>query len=394
MKLKNKITLLLVLVALSLGPLATCIFGQGSSPGLDKEIQKVFDDRDMSGLAIAVVSNDSIIYRKTLGYRILEGNGKTADVLNEDDLFALASVSKTFIATTIMRLVDDKKLKLDDDAQKYLGFRLRNPNSPSKKITVKHLLTHTSGITDSHGWWNIEYINPEQDKEYFKSYTKHEPGKHYEYCNLNYTLLGGVIEGVTGKRFDEVVDEIIMRPLGLGGSFNTNKLDKSKFVDYYYYDKSKKKREVNDYFYRTYEQLEPANYVLGKNLSLEYPAAGMKITSGDLAKYMMMHMNDGQLGDTRVISKKSELQMQKNYVGSSNYGLSYRQYKGLIPDAVLHGQTGGGGGVKTCMIFDRDRKIGFVILSAGADSDYIDGYGDIHKPLIKILYKYLFADGE
>jgi len=394
MKLKNKIAILVVLIAMSLGPLAIHIFGQNDPVGLENEIQSVFDKRKMSGLAIAVVSGDSIIYQKAMGHRVLPEDGKPGDALREDDLFALASVSKTFIATVIMRLVDDNKLKLDDDAQKYLGFRLRNPYSPSKKITVKHLLTHTSGISDSHGWWNIEYIKPEQDKEYYKSYTKNEPGKHYEYCNLNYTLLGGVIEGVTGKRFDDVVDEIIMQPLGLGGSFNTNKLDPGKFVDYYYYDKSKKKREVNDYFYRTYKQLEPASYELGKNLSLEYPAAGMKITSGDLAKYMMMHMNDGKLGDTRVISAKSERLMQKNYVGSSNYGLSYRQYTGLIPGSVLHGQTGGGGGVKTCMIFDRDRKIGFVILSAGADSDYIDGYEDIHKPLIKILYKYLFADGE
>lgn len=370
------------------------IFGQGGPAGLDKEIQKVFDDRKMTGLAIAVVSGDSIIYQKSMGYRVPPENGRKAELLREDDLFALASVSKTFIATAIMRLVDDGKLKLDDDAQKYLGFTLRNPNCPDKKITVKHLLTHTSGITDSHGWWNIDYINPGQDKEYYKSYTKNLPGKHYEYCNLNYTLLGGVIEGVTGKRFDSVVDEVIMVPLGLGGSFNTNKLDSGKFVDYYYYDESKKKRELNDYFYRRYPQLNAANYVLGKNLSLEYPAAGMKITSGDLARYMMMHMYGGKLGDVRVISEKSEKQMQKNYVGPSNYGLSYRRYEDLVPGSVLHGQTGGGGGVKTCMIFDPKEKIGFVVLSAGADSKFIDGYGDIHKPLIKILYKYLFADGD
>ena len=384
----------MVLVALSLGPFAMHIFGQGAPAGLEEEIQKVFDDRKMTGLAVAVVSGDSIIYQKAMGYRVPPEEGVTPDTLQEDDLFALASVSKTFIATAIMRLVDEKKLKLDEDAQKYLGFRLRNPNSPDKKITIKHLLTHTSGITDSHGWWNIDYINPSKDKEYSKSYTDNVPGRHYEYCNLNYTLLAGVIEGVTGKRFDSVVDEFIMEPLGLGGSFNSNKLDKAKFVDYYYYDESKKKRMINDYFYRQYPQLEPAKYVLGENLSLEYPAAGMKITAADLARYMMMHMNYGQLGGTRVISKKSEQQMQKNYVGSSNYGLSYRQYEGLVPGAVLHGQTGGGGGVKTCMIFDPEKKIGFVVLSAGATSAEIDGYGDIHKPLIKALYKYLFADGK
>lgn len=394
MKLKNKIAIFVMLVALSVGPLAVGLFGQSSHDNLEKEIKSVFDNRKMSGLAIAVVSGDSIIYQNTMGYRVLPDGKNAGDLLEEDDLFALASVSKTFIATTIMKLAEEKKLSLGDDAQKYLNFPLRNPNSPSKPITIQHLLTHTSGITDGHGWWNIDYINPAKDKNYAKSYTNNLPGRHYEYCNLNYTLLGGVIEGATGRRFDEVVDEYVMRPLGLTGSFNSNKLDKSKFVNYYYYDEDEKIVALNDYFYRQYPQLEPDKYVLLENLSLEYPAAGMKITAADLARYMMMHMNDGKVGKTRVISKNSERKMQKNYVGSSNYGLSYRQYEDLIPGTVLHGQTGGGGGVKTCMIFDRDRKIGFVVLSAGAESKYIDGYGDIHKPLIKALYKHLFENGD
>lgn len=362
--------------------------------GLDREIAAVFENLKMTGLGIAVVKGDSIVCQKSLGYRVIPDSNNKGDLLQNDDLFSIASVSKTFIATTILRLVEERKCGLNDDAQKYLNFNLRNPAFPSTPITLKQLLTHTSGLNDDYGWWNIDYINPEIDKDYYKRYSDYRPGTHYQYCNLNYTILGAVIENITKERFDKVVDKYIMAPLGLKGGFNQNVLDSTKFVNLYTRDKDTGEIGLNNYTYKRYSILNPENYRLGKNLSLEYPAAGMKISSGDLARYMMMHMNWGQYEGKRIISKKSEKSMQRNYVGSGNYGLSYRQYRDLVDGKVLHGQTGGGGGIKTCMIFNPEDRYGFVILSAGADSGYIDGYGDIHKPLIKILYNHLIKDAD
>ncbi len=358
---------------------------------LEKDILEIFDKLRMTGLGIAVVKNDSIIWKHSFGYKVLPENGKNGIELDDDDLFRIASISKTFIATAIMQLVENNELSLDEDAGKYLPFKLRNPYFPEYPITIKMLLTHTSGINDSNGWWSIDLINPDENTDYIKSYTAAKPGKNYKYCNLNYCILGAVIEGVTQERFDKIIKDKIIDPLNIYGSFNRFELDPDKFVKLYRYNEDTDTFNEDDEAYRSYKKQLIDDYKLCKSLGLEYPSSGMKISPSGLAKYMMMHMYDGSLHGIEIISNESEDLMRENYVGENNYGLSFRQYKGLIPGDTLYGQTGGGFGLKSAMIFNPKDKYGFVILCSGSSSKYIDGYVDIHKPLIKILYKHLIS---
>jgi len=76
--------------------------------GLDREIAAVFENLKMTGLGIAVVKGDSIVCQKSLGYRVIPDSNNKGDLLQNDDLFSIASVSKTFIATTILRLVEER----------------------------------------------------------------------------------------------------------------------------------------------------------------------------------------------------------------------------------------------------------------------------------------------
>lgn len=363
-------------------------YASPSDADLDREIERVFDDLDMTAMTIAVVHNDSVIYIKSMGYRVLPDESQKGDTVSKDDMYCLASVSKTFIATTIMRLVDDRKIKLNDAAEKFLSFKLRNPNSPSVPITIKQLLTHTSGLQDLDSKWNPDSVNPKISHNYTRFYLKH---KQYKYCNLNYSLLGRIIEGVTKRPLDTVIDSLILEPLDIKGGFNTILLDKDRIVTPYYHGKDGKWL-INDYVIKRYPMLLPGRYELQKSDYLTFAPAGMKISAGDLAKFMMMHINHGILNGQRVIKAKSAREMRHNYVGANNYGLSFRQYDDLIEGKTLQGQTGGIEGMKTCMIFEPENNTGYVILTAGAKSKYIDGYGDIHKPLIRALYKHLIEN--
>lgn len=384
---------LLILIAVIIVTLPVSALSPESIQKMEESIQQHFDDHGMTALGIAVTHGDSIIYQKSFGYRVRPQNGQPGELLEDDDLFRIASVSKTFIATTILRLQEEGKLDINDDARRYLNFPLRNPKYPRTPITVKNLLTHTSSLNDSRSWWNLDYVNPEKDDNYTRCYSDYRPGKGYKYCNLNYALLAAVIEGATGRRFDSEVDRVIMRPLGLNGGYNTNLLDSTKFVRNYYRDDKDGITlidNVENFYPYKYQIMD--HYQLGRSLGLEYPAGGMKIDTGSLARYMMMHCHGGVLDSIRVITPESEELMRRNYVGRNNYGLSYRQYRDLLPGKLMHGQTGGNPGAKTCMIFDPVEDIGFVILTSGAKTDYIDGYGDIHAPLIRLLYQSLFQN--
>lgn len=387
-------TRIIILLALLCPFISTAQAGRPDYAALDREIQKVYDQVGMTALSIAVVKGDSVIFSDIRGWKVIPNGpekNKKGIPLKSDDLFDIMSVSKTFVATAIMRLVEEKKMRLDDPADKYLDFPLRNPRYPDIPITVKQLITHTSSINENHCWWILDSINPHKARDFAQSYSPTRPGEQYDYVNTNYTVLGAVIEGAAKKRFSTVIDDIIMRPLGIGGSFDQNSLDKNKFVGLYYVD-DKGDTVNNDYVYHQLWPLRPESYKLGETVWLNYPACGMKITARDLARYMRMHMKWGKLDGKRIISKKSEQLMQKNYVGRHNYGLSYRQYPNLVEGKVLHGQTGGGAGIKTCMIFEPDDEYGFVILSAGAKVKDRDGFSQIHQPLIKTLYKYLLKD--
>ncbi len=366
------------------------LFAKNSESYLNSQIDSIFKKMKMTGLGIAVTKEDSIIYVKSFGYRDIPSadNDNIGEPLDNEDLFRIASISKTFIATVILQLVEEGKLNLDDDVQNYLKFPLRNPLFFDDPITIKMLLTHTSSINDSQKYWSLDIINPNVSKEYFECYSKTKPGVVYKYCNFNYLLLGAVIEGVTNNRFDVEIDQRIMKPLGINGGFNCNVLESEKFVKLYRYDKDKGTFKEDDEAYRPYKYQIQDHYVLGESLGLAYPPSGMKITTSNLAKYMMMHMHGGILNGVRILSEDSEKRMRDNYVGKHNYGFSFRQYRNLIHDTILYGQTGGGFGLKSAMIFDPTHKMGFVIISSGSASEYIDGYGDIHKPLIQLLYSF------
>ena len=111
------------------------------------------------GLSVVVVKDGRLIYTKAFGLKDVE----RGTPLDENDLFRIASISKSFSATSIMQLVEAKKISLDDDFGDLVGFRVRNPKYPGKVITLRMVLSHTSSVNDSQGYFNLDVINPDKN---------------------------------------------------------------------------------------------------------------------------------------------------------------------------------------------------------------------------------------
>jgi CubicO group peptidase (beta-lactamase class C family) len=331
----------------------------------EAEIQNVMKQRSVVGLAVAVVKDGKIIYTHSFGQKNIESNIALAD----NDIFRIASISKSFSSTSIMQLVEAKKIKLSDDIGDLVGFKVRNPKFPDQVITLKMVLSHTSSINDSEGYFTLDAINPAKNPNWQKCYNNYAPGAGYEYCNLNFNMVGTIIEKISGERFDQYVKHHILDPLGLYAGYCVDSLDKSKFVTLYEYNDKTKTFTAAPSAYNPRSE-EVRNYTMGYSTPIFSPTGGMKISATDLAKYMTMHMNYGKYEKGRIISKKSSKLMQTKLSDEENYGLALRISDQLIPGKTMVGHTGSAYGLYSVMFFEPKEKFGIVVITNGCNPIY------------------------
>jgi CubicO group peptidase (beta-lactamase class C family) len=160
---------------------------------------------------VLIAEQGKIIYKKSLGY----SNFSTKKKLNENTMFLIASLSKSFTAIAILMLVEDDKLQLTDTLTHYF------PSIPYKNITIEHLLTHTSGIPDYmklfDKYWDKSQVASNTDViDLLSRYHPpilFKPNEQYSYSNTGYALLGSIIEKVSGVSYSKFLSKRIFKPL-------------------------------------------------------------------------------------------------------------------------------------------------------------------------------------
>jgi len=353
------------------------------SQEVENDFKQVMEKYSAVGAAVAVVKNGKIVYTHAFGLKDLENKLP----LGEQDIFRIASISKSFSATAIMQLVEAGKISLDDDFGDLVGFKIRNPKFPDQKITLKMALSHTSSLNDSQGYLNLDVINPDKNPDWAKCYNNYLPGTKFDYCNLNFNLIGTILEKQSGQRFDNYIKKQILRPLGLYAGYCVDSLDSTRFVKLYEYHTDTKTYTPSPAAYAP-RRAEIANYVMGYTTPIFSPTGGMKISASDLARYMMMHMNYGKANGVRIISKKSAKEMQTALSADEGYGLALRSAENLIPGVKLTGHTGSAYGLYSTMFFNQQQKYGFVIITNGINATYTDGFPDFSRAAINCLYQH------
>lgn len=370
------------LVVLSL--IATNIHAQVEN--IAPAIQQIFKEEKVVGLSVAVVKDNKIIYTNSFGSSNLE----TGAPLTNKNIFRIASISKSFSATSIMQLIEAGKLDLDEDVSNLVGFPIRHPKYPETIITLRLLMSHLSSINDSEGYFSLDYINPAKNPNWQKCYNDYEPGKGYQYCNLNFNMIGTIIERTSGERFDQYVKHHILDPLGLYGGYCVDSLDKSRFATIYDYNVDSAKFIISPNAYAARSE-EIANYTMGYSTPIFSPTGGMKISATDLAKYMTMHMNYGRYKEGRIITKKSSKLMQTALSIEENYGFALENTTKMVDGIQLVGHTGSAYGLFSAMFFDPKKKYGIVVISNGCHPAYKGGYNNVIKKAVNVLYENLIA---
>jgi CubicO group peptidase (beta-lactamase class C family) len=345
-------------------------------------INHIMDSGNVVGFSVAVVKHHKIIYTHSFGLKDIENNIP----LTDNSIFRIASISKSFTATSIMQLVEEGKLSLDDDFSKLVGFQVRNPKYPNTVITLRMIMSHTSSVNDSQGYFSLDVIDPSKNKDFAKCYNDYEPGKGYAYCNLNFNMTGAVIEKITGQRFDLYIKQHILDPLGLYGGYCVDSLDKSRFATLYEFNKDSNKFIAATAAYNPRSE-EIKNHILGVTTPIFSPTGGMKISATDLAKYMIMHSQKGKYKSVRIISENSAIQMQTKLSDEEGYGLALETTEKLIPGEVMCGHTGSAYGLYSAMFFNAQKEFGIVVICNGVGSTYDSGFNNVIKTAVNKLYE-------
>ena len=348
----------------------------------EKEMEAFREEMGNVGLAVAVVKDRHIVYSQSFGV----ADRETGAPVQENSLFRIASISKSFSATSMMQLVEKGLVRLDTDVSELAGFPIRNPRFPDEVITLEMLLSHTSSLNDSEGYFNLDVINPATNPNWACCYNDYSPGAGYEYCNLNFNLVGTFIERLSGERFDQYVTHHVLEPLGLYGGYCVDSLDASRFVKLYGFEDGEYVEKTDAYEPRS-ERI--ARYQFGYDTPVFSPTGGMKISAPDLARYMMMHMGWGTAPDgTVIMSEESSRSMQTERSAPEHYGLALCHDFTRIPGVELVGHTGGAYGLRSAMFWDPGRRFGLVCISSGSRDPEKDGESRMLNGTLNLLYKH------
>jgi CubicO group peptidase (beta-lactamase class C family) len=348
------------------------------------EVQRFLDEGKHAGAVSLVVRNGKIVDGAAYGKRDLEAGLP----MEKDTIVRIYSMSKIVTSVAALILLEEARFRLEDPIGDYLpelarmkvltGGTAERPLQADAKgpITIKHLFTHTSGLTYDFGERPVEKLNraaklPEAPSlaDFVVRVSRlplaHEPGERFDY-GVSTDILGALVEKVSGRPFGVFLEERVFRPLGMKDTgFSVPEAKQSRLAKIYEKGKDGK--------------LQPAKPIFGiqptPGPKLESGGAGLFSTAGDYARFMQMLLNGGQLDGVRVLSRKTVELMMANHLNqlertthqfseSDGFGLGGAVRLDLAKSNTLGsvGQFGWDGAATTHARLDPKERIVIILL--------------------------------
>ena len=303
----------------------------GALPNVRTEFQNYVERRQTSGTVTLVAHKGRIVSLEAVGWQDLEA--KTP--MKPDTIFQIASMTKPITAMGIAMLEEEGKLSIDDPVEKHLPeFRGQQIiqkkdgatitlGKPSRPITIKDLLTHTSGLRGGFpaGFGDLYSKRNRTIGEATIAFSQwpleFEPGTKWAYCNTGIDTLGRIIEVCSGKSYEAFLEERLFRPLGMKDTF--------------FYPNPDQKARVATLYKKDKEGLARAENFLGDAVNGKFPlpAGGLFSTAPDLVKLYQMMLDRGTAGGRRYLSEAAIEKMVRNHTGDLRAGFTDGVVMGL-----------------------------------------------------------------
>jgi len=375
----KRLAFLLPFVVVAVASAAPSLPQQGAA-ALSTFLKNVTDRGDVPGVVAVVVGKDGVLYHEAFGKSRTVSNTPMA----RDTIFNMASMTKPVTSVAIMMLVDEGKLTLDDDVAKYLP-KYKNPlvisqfneadasyeTRPAKRpITIRHLLTHTSGIGYAVGSSMITKIVAKTRKTELDLPLQFDPGESWAY-GPSTRVLGDVVEAISGQKLDAFLESRILGPLGMR--------DTSYLVPATKYGRvvAINTRGADG---KLVEQPVPATLP-----ATVQGDAGLYGTAGDYGLFLRMLLNRGTLSGKRILSEQSVKTMlspntgsvvvkeqhsvnptlSKNFpsgAGKDKWGLGFQLAAEQLPNRRSPGSGTWAGVFNTHFFIDPNKELGVIVM--------------------------------
>jgi CubicO group peptidase (beta-lactamase class C family) len=369
------------------------------SQNLENELENIVSNFELMGMSVWVNTNGS---EAQYHYGLKDFN-RNLDV-NSNTHYRIASISKTFTALGVIKLYDDGVLNLDEDISTYLGYQVENPQFPSTPITTRMLLSHTSSLQDGDGYTNFlnatysqtpipnisELLLPSGGYYSSNMWRVEAPGTFFTYSNVNFGLLGTLIEAISGERFDIFMKNEVLVPLGIQGSFNIQDISDINDMAVLYRNNNGNWQAQYD----NYQGLVPtppdlSSYIPGTNGIYFAPQGGLRSTVSDMGRLLNFLKSEGSLYNLSIqessLNEMRSIQWNYNGTNGNNYfGLFNRwglglhhanitsgdQICGLGNQETFIGHPGEAYGLISDAYFIENQDIAFTILINGIWDGY------------------------
>ena len=361
---------------------------QHTMSSIDTFIERRMAESGIVGIGAAIIIDKELVWSKGYGYADIESKRP----FTPNTIMNIGSIGKTFTGVCLMRAVEEKKLSLDEDINRYLPFKVVNPFFPDEKITLRHLATHTSGLTDRFPFYDSTYHygsdSPEPLGEFLKNYFKpggkyytkdnflnHRPGTYREYSNIASALAGYIIELATGRKLNEYSKQHIFKPLKMDHSgwflAEVDLANHSKLYD---------------------KQGDTLKSIPLYGLTT-YPDGGVRTSVAELSRFFIALLNEGSYKGARILKKQSvEEMLRYQYDGAIkpenvnpeklNSGIFWATKQG----ATMIGHAGTDPGVKTEMLSGLSKEVAVILFTNTTLSE--KNMFKYHFPIFDELYKY------
>ena len=352
---------------------------------VDAAMQRFVDEGQVSGAVTLVASGGKVVHLGAVGLADID-SGK--EMLTHK-MFSIASMTKPVTATAVMILQDEGKLNIDEKISKYLpvykNVKLQDGSAPDREITIRDAITHTSGLA---GNQIFDSSLKDSVDELATRSLRFQPGTKWQYSpGLN--VAGRVVEVVTGKPFEEFVQQRIFDPLNMTNtSFFPNEKQQARIAGLYRMDgQNKTLAEIDNRI------VDPSN------VKAPNPSGGLFSTARDMFRFYQMILSGGQLrrGD-RIVSEQAVKEMTQPQTGDLVTGFTPGNCWGLgwcivrepqgVTESLSSGTFGHGGAFGTQGWVDPETQTIYVLMIQRADLPNSDGSGirkSFHKAASEAL---------